>query len=77
MVNYSVLHRHTKKFKKTSKGYIWYLKERGDLKVIHNENDVLNDGKLVVARDFFKKSKYACVYIRNEYPRGFKLLNHI
>ena len=45
--------------------FVWYPKERGDLKAIHDENDVLTDDELVVARDFFKKSKYACVYIRN------------
>ena len=39
--------------------------------MIHDEND------LVVARDFFKKSKHACLYIQNEFPYGFKLLNHI
>ena len=41
----------------------------------YDENDILTDDELVVARDFLKKSKYACVYIRNENPRGFKLLN--
>ena len=55
--------------------FVWYPKERGDLKAIHDKHDVLTDDELVIARDFFKKSKYACVYIRNEYPRGFRLLN--
>ena len=39
--------------------------------MIHDENDVLTDDELVVARNFFKKSKHECVYIRNEFPRGF------
>ena len=52
--------------------FIWYLKERA----IHDENDVLTDDELVVTRDFFKKSKYACLYIQNEFPRRFKLLNN-
>ena len=55
--------------------FIWYPKERIDLKAIHEKNDVLTDHELVVARAFLKKSKYACLYIRNEFPRGFKLLN--
>ena len=55
--------------------FVWYPKERGDLKAIHDENDVLTDNELVVAREFFKKSKYACLYVQNEYLRGFKLLN--
>ena len=52
--------------------FVWYLKERA----IHDENDVLTDDEVVVTRDFFKKSKYACLYIQNEFPRRFKLLNN-
>ena len=51
--------------------FIWYPKERADLKMIHNENNVLTDDELVVVRDLLKKSRHACLYIRNEYPRGF------
>ena len=51
--------------------FIWYPKERGDHKTIHDENDVLTDDKLVVVRNLLKKSKHACLHIRNEYPRGF------
>ena len=54
---------------------VWYPKERGDLKAIHEENDVLTDDELVVARAFLKKSKYACLYIQNEFRRGFCVLN--
>ena len=56
---------------------MWYPKERGDLKVIHDENDVLTDDELVVAKGLLKESRYGCVNIRNEYPRGFRLLNHV
>ena len=55
--------------------FVWYPKERGDLKAIHEENAVLTDDELVVARGILKESKYGCLYIRNEYPRGFRLLN--
>ena len=51
--------------------FVWYPKERGDLKMIHDENDMLTDDELVVARNFLKKSKHAWLYIRNEFPRGF------
>ena len=53
--------------------FVWYPKERA----IHDENDVLTDNELVVARDFFKKSKYACLYTQNEFPCRYELLNHI
>ena len=57
--------------------FVWYPKERVDLKMIHGENSVLTDDKLVVVRGFLRKSKHACLYIRNEHPCGFKLLNHV
>ena len=56
--------------------FVWYPKERADLRTIHDENDVLTNDELVVDRVFLKKSKYACLYIQNELPRRFKLLNH-
>ena len=51
--------------------FVWYPKERRDIKMIHDENDVLTDDELVVARNFLKKSKHACLYIRSEFSRGF------
>ena len=32
--------------------------------MIHDENNVLTDDELVVVRDFLRKSKHACLYIR-------------
>ena len=57
--------------------FVWYPKERGDLKMIHDENDVLTDDELVVVRGLLKNSEQACLYICNEFPRGFRLLNHV
>ena len=34
--------------------FVWYPKERVDLKAIHEEHDVLTDDELVVAKDFLK-----------------------
>ena len=45
--------------------------------MIHKENDVLTDNELVVARGLLKESRYECLYIQNEYPHGFRLLNHV
>ena len=55
---------------------MWYQKEKRDLKAIHDENDVLTNNELIVVRGVLRKSKHACLYIQNEYPRGFRLLNH-
>ena len=54
--------------------FVWYPKERADLKMIHDENNVLTNDELVVVRDFLKKLKHACLYIRNEDPRKFKIV---
>ena len=59
-----------KNLRRQTKGiFVWYPKERGDLKMLHDENDVLTDDELVVARNFLKKPRHACLYIRNEFPR--------
>ena len=57
--------------------FVWYPKERADLKMIHDQNDVLTDNELVVTRNLFKKSKHACLFIKNEFLYGFSLLNHV
>ena len=54
---------------------MWYRKQKSDLKMIHDENNVLMDVELVIVRDFLRTSKHACLYIRNEHPRGFNVLN--
>ena len=56
--------------------FVWYPKEREDLETIHEENNVLTDNELVVARGILNESRYGCFYIQNEYPGGFRLLNH-
>ena len=35
--------------------FVWYPKERGDVKMIHDESDVLMDDELVVARKLHAK----------------------
>ena len=54
--------------------FTWYPKERGDMRTMHEENDVLTNEELIVVKEHFKNVKQACLYIRNEYPRGFNLL---
>ena len=54
---------------------LWYPKKMADLKIVHDENNVLKDDELVIATDFLRTSKHACLYMRNENPRGFNVLN--
>ena len=73
--SYSVIPKHLRRQAKAI--FVRYPKERENLRTIHDENDVLTDDELVVARAFLKRPKYACLYIRIEFPRRSKLLNHI
>ena len=42
--------------------FFWYPKENADLKMIHDENNVLTDYQLVIVRDSLKTQKrtYLC-----------------
>ena len=58
MVADTVVHCHTKNLRRQAKViFLWYPKERRDLKMIHNENDLLTDDELVADRDLLKKLK--------------------
>ena len=77
MVAYTALFSHTRKSKNASKSKIlWYPKERVDLKMMHSENNVLTDYELVIVRSLLKESKLVCLYIWNEHPCKFNVLNH-
>ena len=55
-----------KKLKEQAKAiFVWYRKARIELKMIHDENNVLTDDELVLARSFLKRSKYECLYMQN------------
>ena len=53
--------------------FVWYPKERADLKVIHDKNNVkcVTDNELAIFKDFLRKSKHVWLYIRNEHPCGY------
>ena len=70
--SYSAIAKNLRRKAKTI--FVWYPKEKADFKMIHDENNVLPDDELVTVRGFLKTSKYACLYVRNEHPREFKVL---
>ena len=63
--SYSAILKHLRRQAKAT--FPWYPKERADLKMIHDENNVLIDDQLVIVRDFLRTSKHAYSYIRNEH----------
>ena len=45
--------------------FVWYPKERADLKMIHDENNVLTDDELVIVRGQLKKVKtFMLIYLK-------------
>ena len=52
--------------------FVWYPNEKSDLKTIDEETNIIDD--LEVVKKELKSSKYACLYIRLEYPRTYKVL---
>ena len=42
-----------------------------------NENTVVTDHELLIVRVFLKKPEHPRLYICNEHPHKFKILNHV
>ena len=54
--------------------YIWYPKNRTDLKVIHKENDVIETPEeLARAKAQLKQSKNTGLIKRMEHPRAYEI----
>ena len=53
--------------------YASYPKNRTDLYIIHEENDVLETGELVNVKETLKQGKHTCLIMRMEYPRAYKI----
>ena len=49
--------------------YIWYPKNRTDLNIIHEENDVIEMEELARVKDQLKWGKHTCLIMRMEHPR--------
>lgn len=41
----------------------------------HGENNVIKVDEFVILKDFLETSKYTCLYLRNDHPCGFEVLN--
>ena len=52
--------------------YVWYPKDRGDLNIIYEENDVIEThGELVAVRERLRGGKHICLIMRLEHPRSY------
>ena len=53
--------------------YVWYQKNRTDLNVIHEENDVIEMGELARVKAQLKRGKHTCLIMRMEHPRAYEI----
>ena len=44
--------------------YVWYPKNRKDLNIIHEENDIIEMGKLANVKGALKQGKHTCLIMR-------------
>ena len=55
--------------------FVWYPSEKSDLKMIDEETNLMNFEDLNKVKDKLKREKHACLYVRLEHPRLFKVLS--
>ena len=54
--------------------YVWYPKDRNDLKTIHDENDVIETKEEInEVKSKLKEEKHTCLIMKIEHPRGYKV----
>ena len=53
--------------------YVWYLKSRTDLNVIHEENDVIEMEEFARVKEKLKRGKHNCLIMRMEHPRAYEI----
>ena len=54
--------------------FVWYPKSRHEFELIAEENDV-EKNLIPEIKEQLKSEKHACLYVRLEHPRDFKVLN--
>ena len=55
--------------------FVWYPNEKSDMKLLDEETNIITDGDWDSIKDQLKSKKYACLYVRLEHPRSYKVLS--
>ena len=53
--------------------YVWYPKNRTDLKIIHEEHDVIEMEELATVKEALKRGKHTHLIMRVEHPRPYMI----
>ena len=54
--------------------FAWYPSEKSDLKILDEETNLMNSEDLAKIKKKLKREKHACLYVRLDHPRMFKIL---
>lgn len=68
--SYTALPKNLRRQKKQL--FMWYPHERSDMKLVDGETNMLSDWENIKAQ--MEKSKHACLYVRLEHPKTWKIL---
>ena len=53
--------------------FLWYPSEKSDMKLADEETNIIDAGELRKINKQLKESKHACLYVRLEHPRGYRI----
>ena len=53
--------------------YVWYPKNRTELNIIQEENDIKETGELATVKAELKLGKHTCLVMRMEHPRAYMI----
>ena len=70
--SYTALPKNLRRQKKML--FTWYPSEKSDLKTIDEETNLMTSADVSKIKEQLKSEKHACLYVRLEHPRGFKVL---
>ena len=54
--------------------FVWYPSEKSDLKMIDEETNLMEAHDLTEIKEQLKSKKHACLYVRLDHPRSFRVL---
>ena len=70
--SYTALPKNFRRQKKQL--FVWYPSEKSDLKTVDEETNLMTTEDLAKVKDELKKKQHACLYVRLEHPRTFRVL---
>ena len=70
--SYTAIPKNVRRQKKQL--FTWYPSEKSDLKILDEETNLIHSEDLAKIKEKLKREKHACLYVRLEHPRMFKVL---